>query len=429
MTDAGATAREEWRTGWPVVFSGFIGFMAFSTMIAAMSAFMGPLAKEFGWSRTVISIGTGAPSIIIALASPFYGILLDKYGPRRLVLPGIILSGLAVVAMAFNTGSAILWYGIWIFYALAALFVNTPNWTMAIAGLFTRAQGMALAITLAGATAAHATIPVLSVFLIDALGWRMAFVALGAGFGGLAFVVCYFLFHGAQDRTRLAQRGKPGEADAPAQPAATGEQPGLTLAEAWRSRALWQIGISILIIMLLTIGFLVHQIEILIETGVSREMAAGLAGLAGAMGIVGKLVTGFLIDRYPGNWVGGLTMSTAAIAFALLLRDSPTTAIIVMAMLVNGYTAGAKLHIASYLTVQYAGLRNFGKIYGVISSLVSVGSGIGPIVAGMIYDATGSYSTFLLAGAAALAFSSLLLLTLPRYPAWSAHGRSEPAAA
>lgn len=421
MSDTGRTAVQEWRDGWKTVFSGFVGFLAFSVMISAMSAFMGPLSEEFGWSRTLLSLGTGMSSIVTMLAAPFVGVLLDRFGARKLALPGILLSGIAMAAMATNTGSSSYWIALWAFYAMAGLLVNTPTWAAAVAGLFEKSQGLALAVTLAGATAAHAMIPAVSVFLIDMFGWRMAFVWLGAGSGAIALVLCYFMFHGVHDRDRAEAKaafddGKPA-------PAKKLELPGLELSEAWRSRALWQIGISILVIMTLTIGFLVHQIEILVETGVSREMAAGLAGLAGAMGIVGKIVTGLLMDRFPGNWVGGLTMAAAGVAFALLIADSPTTILISAAMMVNGYTAGAKLHITSYLTVQYAGMRNFGKIYGVITSLVAIGAGIGPIVAGFIYDVSGGYEPFLAAGAFALALSSLLLLFLPKYPDWKARER------
>ncbi len=414
------TAAQEWRAGWKTVLSGFIGFYSFSVMISAMSAFMGPLAEEFGWSRTLLSAGTGISSNVTALPTRLSSILLDRYGSRNLALPGIFLSAVAVVAMATNNGSQVYWIALWLFYALAGLAVNTPTWTAAVARLFERSQGLALAVILAGATAAHASIPPLSVYLIDLVGWRMAFIWLGAGIGGLAFIICFFLFHVAHDRPSTDPDGDEAE---PAPPAR--ELHGLTMPEAWRSRALWQIGISILVIMLLTIGFLVHQIEILVGTGVSRVEAAGFAGLAGAMGIVGKLVTGFLIDRYPGNWVGGITMALAGVAFAMLLSDTPSTVLIALAMMVNGYTAGAKLHIASYLTVQYAGLRNFGKIYGIISSLVAAGSGLGPIVAGLVFDVSGSYSAFLMAGTVALAFSALLLLLLPRYPDWKTHGREQ----
>jgi predicted MFS family arabinose efflux permease len=192
---------------------------------------------------------------------------------------------------------------------------------------------------------------------------------------------------------------------------------------------LWRIGISIFVIMALTIGLLVHQIEILIGVGVSRNNAAWLASLAGAMGIFGKIVTGLLIDRFRGNWVGGITMTSAALAFAILLTAAQSTPLLIFAMLVNGYTAGAKLHIASYLTVQYSGMKNFGKIYGVITSMVSAGSGLGPILAGAIYDLTGGYEAFLAAGTVGLVLSGVMFFTLPRYPEWGSAASGERVAA
>jgi MFS family permease len=419
------TAAQEWREGWKVVFASFVGFYSFSIMIAAMSAFMGPMGEEFGWSRTLSAGGTSVSSLVTMTLAPALGVLVDRYGTRRIAVPGVAFSALMVVAMAVNTGSGALWLSLWLVYALAGLMVNTPVWAQAVSGMFEKSRGMALAVALAGATAAHSTIPPISVWLIDLLGWRMAFVALGGGLGTLAWLVCLFMFFDARDCVRLRRFEQ--VAETAVQPAR--EIAGLTMAEAWRSTALWRIGISILVIMALTIGFLVHQIEILVGTGVTRTQAAWLAGLAGAMGVVGKLVTGWLIDRYPGNLVGGLTMSTAGIAFALLIGGIATPVLIVFAMMVNGYTAGAKLHITSYLTAQYAGMRNYGKIYGAISSLVAIGSGIGPTMAGWIYDTTGSYEPFLMGGAVALVISAALMLSLPRYPDWDASRVAAPAAA
>jgi predicted MFS family arabinose efflux permease len=254
--------------------------------------------------------------------------------------------------------------------------------------------------------------PPLANVLVEAFGWRMAFVWIGFGMGSVALVLSWLFLYDAHDRQKAANKASGGEgADRP-------EFPGLTLAEAWRSSALWRIGISILVIMALTIGLLVHQIEILVEVGVSRTNAAWLAGLAGAVGNLGKLVTGLLLDRFRGNWVGGITMTSAALAFAILLTAAQSTPLLIFAMLVNGYTAGAKLHIASYLTVQYSGMRNFGKIYGLVTSMVSLGSGLGPVLAGAIYDLSGDYRAFLIAGTVGLVLSGLMLFTLPKYPVW-----------
>jgi predicted MFS family arabinose efflux permease len=417
VTGPAITAREEWRRGWALVLASFVGFLYFSSMFSSMAVLIGPISGEFGWSRTLVSAGSSISAITTALLSPFFGILIDRYGTRKLALPGLVITAFALSAMGLANGSPAQWIALWAIYAVVTLSVKTTVWTTAVAGVFEKSRGLALAVTLAGATAAHAIMPVLSNFLVNEFGWRLTFVWLGMGLGGIALILSFFFLYDAHDRQKRAAPADDAKSRRP-------DFPGLTISEATRDWALWRIGISIFVIMALTIGLLFHQIEILSEMGVSRTSAAWLASLAGAVGILGKLVTGVLLDRFRGNLVGGITMTSAAIAFAIFLAGAKTLPLLVFAMLVNGYTAGAKLHIASYLTVQYCGMKNFGKIYGVITTMVSLGSGVGPLIAGMIYDETGSYDMFLLAGTVGLVASGLMLFTLPGYPDWDARAKA-----
>jgi len=414
-----ATAASEWRQGWALVIASFAGFLFFSATFASMSVLMGPISEEFGWSRTTLSAGISISSVMTAVLSPFFGILIDRFGTRKLAIPGLVVAALSISSFALSTGSAALWIAMWAFYAIFTISIKTTVWTTAVAGVFDKSRGLAFAITLAGATAAHGIMPPLANYLVLEFGWRLTFVWIGMGMGGMTLLLVWLFLFDAHDRHRAAPVVEGQKVS---------ERPdfaGLTVSQAWRDLALWRIGISIFVIMALTIGLLIHQVEILVEVGISRTNAAWLAGLAGATGIVGKIVTGLLLDRFRGNWVGGITMTSAALAFAILLTSAQSTPLLIFAMLVNGYTAGAKLHIASYLTVRYSGMKNFGKIYGVITSMVSAGSGVGPILAGAIYDSTGGYGMFLLAGAIGLVLSGLMFFTLPPYPKWES--KEEPA--
>ena len=194
--------------------------------------------------------------------------------------------------------------------------------------------------------------------------------------------------------------------------------PGLSIAEAWRSTTLCRIAISVFIMMVITIALNVHQFEILRSAGVTRTSAAWYSSIAGIMGVVGKLVTGWLLDRYHPRWVGGLTLALTAVAFVILLMPGLTPTMIVLAMAVNGYAAGTKLQIASFLTSAYGGMRNFGAIYGTMASLIAAGSGLGPLVAGLVYDFYGSYDAFLIFGFVGTLFSSFLIFGLGDYPKW-----------
>lgn len=410
MDQASLTARDEWRAGWALVVASFAGFMFFSLLTPSMSVFMKPLVDEFGWSRTTVSAGVTMSAVVTAALSPFVGIFLDRYGSRRLALPGIVLTAMAMGAIGLANGSSAQWLALWACYALISITVKTTVWTAAVAGVFDKAQGMALGLTLAGATAAHTVVAPLCAWLIDQHGWRMAYVWLGLGPGAITFVLCWLFLFDAHDRAKAVA------------PAARPQFPGLTLEQAWRSSALWRIGVAIFVIMLLTIGLLIHQIEILSEAGVSRTNAAWLASLAGIMGVVGKLVTGALLDRFNGNIIGGVTLAAAALAFALLIGETASPGLIVFAMLVNGYAAGAKLQVASFLTIRHGGMRHFGKIYGMITALVSLGSGLGPLLAGIIYDRAGHYDTFLVLGAGGCVLAGVLVLSLPNYPDWKAVG-------
>lgn len=399
-----ASWAEEWRNGWRLVAACFVGFSFFSFMSASISAFMVPLGREFGWSRTLLSAGVTIASVTTALLSPFAGVLIDRYGSRRVALPGIVATALAVSAFATTNGSPAQWLALWTFYAIISISVKTTVWTAAIAGSFRSAQGLALGVTLSGTAAAQAIAPPLVTWLIEGWGWRSAYLWLGCGWGGLTLVLCLLFLH--DGRTRPA--GSKSTNDV---------MVGLTPAQALRSAALRRISIATFIMITVTIGLLIHQIEILIAAGLSPINAAWVASLAGIAGIAGKLVTGVLLDSYRPTWVGSVTLACTTLGFVLLLDPAQSTSLIVLAMVICGYAAGTTLQVGSFLTAQHAGLRHFGTIYGIITSLVALGSGIGPLLAGLAYDLSGSYAPFLLAGAAGSLVSGLLIWSLPAAPA------------
>lgn len=406
-------AGREWRDGWKLVLAASVGFSFFSIMAAGSGLFIEPLGKEFGWSRTLVSSGMSIAAVISAVLSPFIGILIDRKGTRKLALPGLIATALVMCGFALLTGSPWQWTGLWLLYGVISVSVKSTVWTTAVAGVFDKGRGLALGLTLSGTALAQMITPPLANWLIETQGWRMAYVWLGIGGGGLSLLLCWLFLYDAHDRGRaaLAATADPTEQ-------VRVELPGLTLKQAWRDTALWRIAFTTFLMMVLTIGLMVHVFQILREAGVSRESAAWLSSLSGLFGIIGKLVTGWLLDRYRPNWVGGLTLGATMLAFAFLMDGVRSMPVIIIAMIVNGYSAGTKIQIAGYLTTRYGGLRNFGAIFGVIAALIAAGSGLGPVFAGLIYDLAGGYGPFLLAGAIGSALCGLLILTLPAYPRW-----------
>ena len=399
------SAKQEWRSGWTLVLAASLGFSFFSVMLASTGLFMGPLGEEFGWSRTLLSSGPSIATFMTALLGPFFGMMVDRFGTRRLVLPGLVVTIISISAFSLVNGSQAQWLALWVVFGIVSVSIKSTAWTTAVVGVFEKSRGLALGLTLAGTAVAASVVPPLGNFLITEFGWRAAFVWLAVGWGGITLLVCVLFLFDVRDRAADKRKADERAGLAPSKDAPAVDLPGLTGSEAWRDSALWRLAISNFIVMVLTIGLAIHLFPILTEAGVSRANAAWLTGLAGIAGIVGKLVTGVLLDRFRPNWVGGITLGAAALAFALLMEGVRSPTLIVIALLVNGYAAGTKTHITGFLTAGYAGMKNFGAIYGVMSSLMALASGMGPMLAGLTYDLSGGYGLFLLAGTVGCAWA------------------------
>jgi MFS family permease len=414
------SALQEWGENWTLVLAASVGFSFFSIMLAAVGLFMGPLGEEFGWNKTILSAGPSIATITTAMLGPFFGILVDRYGTRRLAIPGLVLTSGVICLFSQITGASWQWYLMWLLFGIVSTSIKSTAWTAAVVGVFTQSRGLALGLTLAGTAVAATIVPPLGNYLIENFGWRMAFVYLSLGWGGITLLLCLVFFYDIHDRKLQEARDRPVGEEAPPEVVL----PGLTRREGLLDTALWRLAISNFLVMLLTIGLSVHLFPILTEAGIARSYAAWLLSLAGIAGILGKLATGVLLDRFKPNWIGGVTLGAAALAFALLIDGIRSPAVIIAAMIVNGYAFGTKTQITGYMTASYAGMKSFGFLYGIMSALMALASGLGPFVAGYTYDRLGGYTPFLIAGTIGCALSGLLIVSLPPHRRFDA----EPAA-
>ena len=131
---------------------------------------------------------------------------------------------------------------------------------------------------------------------------------------------------------------------------------------------------------------------------------------------------GALVDRIAGNRLGAICYLLPGIATAGLLIPSDSVYVRLAPVLLLTFAGGAIVHLFSYLTTRYFGLRAYGAIFGVIASVMSLGVGVGPMVGGFIFDMTKSYDLFLLAGVPIAIFNAILILSLGRYPDFAGDG-------
>lgn len=408
------TAAQEWRAHWPLVLAAMIGLSFGAVASTSLGLFMEPLEAEFGWSRAQIGLGLTVSAIIGIPTAAINGYLVDHFGPRACAILGLALTSLGFAGFALIGGAYVYWLLAWAAYALLAIPLKTTVWSTSISATFTVSRGLALAVMLGGLGLTQAFVPAIARWLVDGYGWRIGFAGLGLGWGGLALLLVLLFF-----RDPLSNRkASPASAAGP-------EPLGLTLAEAMRSPPLLRISLAIFLQAAAGAAAIVHLVPILGSMGISRVEAASMAALMGLGSMAGKLCTGWLADRTGGDWLTCSCFALPALGYLLLYEGHWGYWALASGTFLIGYGMGAGFQMTNYLFTHYAGMRHFGKIFGFLSSAIALGSGIGPPIAGWIFDVSGNYALFLMLGVAQGLLSGIAVIRLGPYPVFRPAGGPE----
>lgn len=417
MSQPGITARSEWGRMWTLPVAAMFGYSFTAVGAYAIGPFIEPLQQEFGWTRARISFGLTISSLIGMLFGIIVGMLVDRFGSRHIALVGVVLTTAAVALFGGATGTAANWAMLWIGFAIANLFMQAAVWTKPIASNFQKSLGLALAVALSGAGLAAMVFPVLGSWLISEFGWRAAFPALAAIWGALVFPIIFFYFRSPSQTVADPPPAMPDKRQAV--PAPAHPLPGLTLTEALRTAVFYKLLAVSILFMLSMLGIAVHFVPMLTELGASPMRAAAAASLVGLAAMVGRISTGFMLDRLPGHLVGASVFLLPVFGISLLLLDGTNPAVHFIAAICIGFVLGGEIDVIVYLTTRYMGLRSFGVLFGALGSGLSFGSAIGPLAAGMASDRWDTYAPFLVAALVFSVISSLALASLgpPRFAA------------
>lgn len=407
--DEPASAREEWRRYWATVLAAMVGMSFYTVITYSLGTFIGPLEKEFGWSRTALSSGLTIFAAISMFGGPFVGVALDRLGTRRLAIVGMALSGCAFAAFSLVDGSMTQWIALYVVYGVVALAIKSTVWSAGISSVFSRSRSLALAVVLSGSAVGQTLAPVIANALINAFGWRQAYLWLGFGWAGLALVLLIPFYFDAH--ARKARQGAGRSAIA---------LPGLSIPEAARDSRVIRIAVANLLMSIVGSGVSVHLVRIVAENGISMNNAVEIAATAGIAGLVGKLGCGWLLDRVQGSVIPFSGFAVGALGHLLLIGLVAGAPPLLIGAMCLGFSSGAGLQISTYLISRYAGLRNFGAIFGTISSTMMAGTAVGPLLAGWIHDLTGSYDVLLMMAAPVMFLCALLFIGLGPYPVFAA---------
>jgi MFS family permease len=386
--------------GWLVVLAAYCGAMVGfgSLLVFSFSIFLKPLSGAFGWSRESVSAAFGLAALSIAVCSPPLGHLLDRYGPRRVILPCMAIFGVAFASVGLLTPHLLHLYAIFVLMGVVGNGTTQMGYSRAVSTWFDKRRGLALALMLAGVGTGSIIFPPLAQALIAAYGWRVAYFVLG--------VVVLLL---GIPLTALFVRERPHETVR-----AQTTLPGATVSEGLRSPAFWILIATLFLSSVSMNGSITHLSALLTDRGVTAANAALAASMLGLASFIGRLVTGFLLDRFFGPRVGFCLCALSAGGILLLARAGSSLPGIAAAMLI-GLGVGAEANLTPYLLTRYFGLRAFSTLYGFTWTAYAMAGAIGPVLMGKAFDVTGSYASLLMILSVTTLAAAVLLLLLPAY--------------
>ncbi len=376
--------------GWWVVLASAVGLALHYGPVISLTfgIFLKPVAAEFGWSRTQISAAFSLSVIVLTLLQPLTGRWVDRYGARRIIVSSTVLFGLTVMGFCLQTGVLWHYYALWLLLGFVGTGSTPVPYSKVITQWFDRRRGLALAIAVSGSSIGTIVIPPLTQAIIDGRGWRGAYLALGLLVVFVAVPTVSLLMRNTPASMGLRVDGEETLADRVIN--RDDENTGLSINAARRHRALW---IMIIAFFGMSVSFhacILHFVPLLTDRGISPADAAGMTSILAVGILIGRLVTGLLLDRYFAPHVAMGFFSALGAGLVILWSGAGGAWLIAAAILI-GLAQGAELDLMAYMVSRYFGLRAFAEIYSYAFSGFMLGAVVGPPLMAATFDATGSY--------------------------------------
>ena len=373
--------------GWVILLVGMVGIVMMGpSQTFTVSLFIDHMVQDLGISRSVISLIYGIATLTAAFMLPFTGRMIDRFGTRRMIVVDTISFGLAIMLLSQMRGP---WTLLGMFLIVRFLGFGSMQLisNTVIAQWFVRRRGLVMGI--AGQSLAISLIiyPALSSWLIGLLGWRMAWVALGALALAIMLPVGWIFF---RDRPELYGLHPDGNAPTASELATLSQEEHWTLAEARRTPIFWLFFAACASLSMITAGLVFHQTSLFEVHGVDGSLTVMAFQLQALFAIIGNLGIGYLLDKAPARKLLAVQMLCliALIVQMLFLRNA-INVVIYSALL--GLTAGSFRVMDATVWARYFGRLHIGSIRGATMVGTVGGTALGTYVLGIAYDLTGNY--------------------------------------
>jgi len=399
--------------GWIQVAISALILSIFGTLFFTFGIFLVPLATDFNWDIGALSAALSMTLLIGGGLAIFVGRFNDKYGPRPLVTITGILMGIGYLLLTRITQ---LWqvyviFGILMSIALSCCFApltsTIPRW-------FIKRSGVATALTITGFGIGGITWPIIAQAIIDASGWRQAYVILGLT-SLIAITSLAQLLRRDPQQKNLMPYGYEVVAkdNQQANPAPVIEA-GLSLKQAAKTTQFWVFGAVLFFHIFYVLLLQVHIVPDAVIAGIPPTIAAGILSMFAGANLIGQLFVGIVTDKIGAKLALSTALALGLLALILLLLPAKVWVFYLSAAFL-GIAAGSVIPLQMLITADMFGLKFLGVMVATLTFFGTTGGAIGPIFAGTAFDAIGNYSLAFLVNAAVAAISFTFSVILLRY--------------
>ena len=385
--------------GWIIVAGAFLGTFAGGGMQSfTFGVFMKPMGEGMGWSRGAMTGALALRTLTASALGPVFGPLVDRRGPRLLMVVAAIVGGTACLLLnRINQ--------LWQLYAIFALVGMSGGAGLGgvvsqatVAKWFIRLRGRATAFSTMGNTAAGAMLAPLVGLIIVTFDWRAAWLLMAAIFFGLLLPVSFLMVRQPEDAGLLPDGARSQEEvrEVYRQRGDRESERSWRLGEALQTRALWFLTVSLIAGGLAVSSVVVHEFSYLTDRGFSTGVAAAVLSTHAIMASSGRLVWGFLVERFHVRYCMAAVYLGSALGVGMLLIASSAPMAFAFAV-VYGLSVGGHAVLSSIAWANYFGRDFVGTIRGVLTPLTAGSVAVGPWLVGRGYDISGDYLEVFLA--------------------------------